>query len=448
MDQPNFILISADNLGFGDWGCFGSTDHRTPHTDRMATEGMRLTHFYSSSGVCTPSRASLMTGCYSQRVGLHVGGDGSCVLMPLDSKGLHPDEIAIARLLSDAGYATACVGKWHLGDQKAFLPTSHGFDSYFGVPYSDDMTPRDSQPAWPPLPLMRDQSVIEAPVDRDYLTKRYADETVRLIHEHKDRPFFIYLAHSMPGSTKRPFASPDFQGASDNGPYGDSIEEMDWATGQILNALKECGIDERTMVMTTSDHGCVHHEPNQGSTGPLKGWGYDTSEGGMRPPCVVRWPGQIPVGSECQQITSVMDILPTFASLAGIETPDDRIIDGHDISALLHAQPDATSAYDERGFFYYQMSQLQAVRSGPWKLYLPLQEKLVGISGIKEPCAAELYNICDDITETQEVSAEYPDIVARLMVLADAAREDLGDLDQLGSGQRAAGWVDDPQPCV
>src|SRR5690606_30785523 len=260
MSKPNLIILFADNLGYGDWGCFGSATHRTPHTDRMAAEGMRLTHFYAASPVSTPSRPGLMTGCYPRRVGLHRGGYGNCVLMPMDPKGLAPSEITIARLLKDAGYATACIGKWHLGDQKPFLPTRHGFDSYFGIPYSDDMTPRPSQPHWPPLPLMRDERVVEAGVDRNELTRRYTEEAVRFIHAHKDRPFSLYLPHAMPGSTTRPFASAAFQNRSANGPYGDAIEEMDWSTGQILRALAEAGIDERTLVMTTSDHGPIPND--------------------------------------------------------------------------------------------------------------------------------------------------------------------------------------------
>ena len=446
--QPNFILISADNLGYGDWGCFGSTHHRTPHTDRMAAEGMKLTHFYSCSGVCTPSRAGLMTGCYPRRNQMHRGGYGTCVLMPIDSKGLHPSEVTVADVLRGAGYATACVGKWHLGDQPPFLPTRHGFDSYFGIPYSDDMVPGEHARPCPPLPLMRDEKVIEAGVDRNLLTKRYTEEVVRLIRAHRDRPFFIYLAHAMPGSTTRPFASEAFAGKSDNGPYGDSIEEMDWSTGQILDALRETGLDDKTLVMTTSDHGPVRHDPPQGTAAPLKGFGYDTSEGGMRPPCIVRWPGQVPAGAQCAEVTSVLDILPTFAGLAGAAPPTDRTIDGHDISALLRGEAGARSAYDDAGFFYYMIDQLQAVRVGVWKLYLPLEEKLISLSGKTAPSAAELYNLRDDVGEAHNLAAEHPNIVVRLTALAEQARAVLGDRSRAGRGQRAGGWVDDPQPCV
>lgn len=412
----------------------------------MAAEGMRLTHFYSTSGVCTPSRASLMTGCYPRRVGLHLGGYNTCVLMPLDRKGLHPSETTVARVLRDTGYATGCIGKWHLGDQAPFLPTRHGFDSYFGIPYSDDMTPREKYPPgwpeWPALPLMRDETVIEAGVDRDYLTKRYTAEAVQFIRRHRDEPFFLYLAHAMPGSTDRPFASPDFQDRSANGRYGDSIEEMDWSLGQIMDTLRALGLDERTLVINTSDHGALQFDPPQGSTAPLKGWAYDTSEGAMRPPCIAWWPGQIPAGTKCDEVTSTMDILPTFARWAGCEPP---AVDGHDIRSFLRNKPGVKSAYDETGFFYYMISQLQAVRAGPWKLYLPLKEKVQNLSLELAPSSVALFNLREDIAETRNVAAQHPDIVTRLTAMAERARQDLGDRGVQGRGQRAAGWIDDVQ---
>jgi len=443
--MPNFIVVYLDNLGYGDLGCYGSTVHHTPNVDRMAAEGMRFTDFYSCSGVCTPSRASLMTGCYPRRVNLHENADGFAVLRPVDRKGLNPDEVTVARLLQDAGYATACIGKWHLGDQPPFLPTRHGFDYYFGIPYSDDMTARPQFPEWPPLPLMRNEEVIDAPVDRDYLTKRYTEETCRFIREHKDERFFIYLPHAMPGSTDRPFASPEFQGKSANGPYGDSVEEMDWSTGEILRTLQELGLDEDTLIIWTSDNGATKQAPPQGSNAPLKGWGYDTSEGAMRMPCVMRWPGKIAAGQVCEQITTTMDVLPTLAALAGTAPPPDRPIDGHDLRPLLF-EGATTSPYDDEGFLYYFMGQLQAVRSGPWKLYLPLAGKLLGTSRKTAAVSAELYNLRDDIGEEHEVSGENPEVVQSLLALAERGREELGDLDRPGRGQRPAGWVEHPTP--
>ena len=451
MDRPNVIVMLMDNLGYGDLGCYGSRQHRTPHIDQLAREGVRFTSFYSTSGVCTPSRASLMTGCYPRRVNLHVGGQDLVVLFPCDPKGLNPDEITIARLLKEQGYATACIGKWHLGDQPPFLPTRHGFDEFFGVPYSEDMVPHERRPHWPPLPLMRNETVIEAPVDRDYLTKRYTQESVRFIKKNKDRPFFLYLPHAMPGSTARPFASPSFQKRSANGPYGDSIEELDWSTGEIMKTLKELNLDDRTLVIWTSDNGAVRHSPPQGSNAPLRGWGYDTSEGAQRMPFIVRWPGSVPAGVVRHELTTMMDILPTVVRLAGSQPPHDRIIDGHDIWSILLGEPDAESPYDDLGFFYYYMGQLQAVRSGPWKLYLPLEQTLNNLHGDyskAEKAEAELYDVHNDPGETQEVAAERPAIMERLLALAEKAREDLGDWNREGANQRPAGWVGKPTPRV
>lgn len=252
---PNVVLIVCDNLGHGDLGCTGSTLHRTPHVDRLAAEGTRFTSFYVASGVCTPSRASIMTGCYPRRLNMHVSDRNGAVLQPVAKKGLNPAETTIAEVLKGEGYATACIGKWHLGDQPEFLPTRQGFDEFFGIPYSDDMT-RDKKPdEWPELPLMHGERVIEAPVDRDTLVQRCTTEAVDFIERHCDQPFFVYLPHTMPGSTAHPFASSDFKGKSKNGDYGDSVEELDWSTGEILAALRRLNLDDRTLVVWTSDNG-------------------------------------------------------------------------------------------------------------------------------------------------------------------------------------------------
>jgi len=448
-DRPNVIVMLMDNLGYGDLGCCGSALHRTPHLDQLASEGLRFTSFYSVSGVCTPSRAGLMTGCYPRRVNMHNSGSNLCVLTPVDSKGLSTDEITIARLLKGLGYATACVGKWHLGDQLPFLPTRHGFDTFFGCPYSEDMAPSEMFPDRPPLPLMRDERVIEAPVDRDHLTRRYTEEGVRFIRENKDRPFFLYLPHAMPGSSMESFASPAFRGRSANGVYGDAIEELDWSAGQIMETLKELGLDEKTLVIWTSDNGAVEHDPRQGSNAPLRGWGYDTSEGGQRVPCIARWPGVIPAGRVTDELATMMDILPTVARFAGGQEPQDRIIDGHDIRPILLGEPDACSAYDEEGFFYYHREQLQAVRAGAWKLYLPLDHKLRNLGHNYDkalPSEVELYDVRNDVSETRECAAERPEIVASLTALAEKARADLGDWDREGANQRPAAFVDHPTP--
>ena len=449
MDKPNVIVMLMDNLGYGDVGCYGSALNRTPNIDRLAREGVRLTSFYSSSGVCTPSRASLMTGCYPRRINMHVSGSNLCVLFPSDRKGLNPAEKTIASLLRDQGYATACIGKWHLGDQDPFLPTRHGFDRFFGCPYSEDMVPGPAHPDWPPLPLMRNETVIEAPADRAMLTRRYTEESIRFIRENKDRPFFLYLPQAMPGSTDRSFSSPGFQGRSANGPYGDCVEELDWSAGEIMACLKELDLDEKTLVIWTSDNGAVGWNPRQGSNAPLRGWGYDTSEGGQRVPCIARWPGRLPAGVVRDDVTTMMDILPTAAALAGTRPPADRTIDGHNMLLILTGQPGARSAYDETGFFYYYREQLQAVRSGPWKLYLPLDQKLNNLGGSlagAKPSAAELYDVRNDPGETRNVAAEQPDGVRRLLALAEHARESLGDLGREGADQRPAGWVEKAYP--
>lgn len=447
-ERPNVILVLCDNLGNGDVRSFHPQSlHRTPNLDRMAAEGRRFTSCYAASGVCTPSRAALMTGCYPQRVNLHESATGGLVLQPVAARGLHPQETTLAEVLQAAGYATAIIGKWHLGDQPEFLPTRQGFDRFFGIPYSDDMT-RDKKPdVWPELPLMRDERVIEAPVDRDYLTQRYTEEAIAWIEAERDRPFFLYLPQAMPGSTADPHASPAFKDKSANGHWGDSVEELDGSMGRILAALKRLGLDEKTLVLWTSDNGAPQRNPPQGSNAPYRGWGYTTSEGAMRVPMIARWPGVIPAGGECRELCSLMDLLPTLAHLAGAALPQTRI-DGHDIRPLLLGTPGAVSPSDAGGFFYYHQHQLQAVRSGPWKLHLPLPAKL-GTGGRKGPAvgqALQLFNVRDDVAETREVSSGNADVVLRLLQLAETARADLGETGRPGRGQRPAGFVERPTP--
>lgn len=441
---PNLVLILCDNLGYGDVGCFGSTLHRTPHLDRMAAEGMRLTDFYVASGVCTPSRAAIMTGCYPRRVNLHVSDTNGLVLQPVSPKGLHPDERTLAEILKDAGYATACIGKWHLGDQPEFLPTRQGFDEYLGIPYSDDMTPREGKP-WPPLPLLKGEEVIEAGVDRNLLTRRYTEASIEFIEEHQDEPFFLYLPHAMPGSTREPFASDRFRGKSANGAYGDSVEELDWSTGEILSALERLGLDEKTLVIWTSDNGAPRRNPPQGINIPLRGWGYDTSEGAMRVPAIVRWPGHVPQGVSCSELCTAMDLLPTFAALAGAALPEGTQLDGRNIWPLLSGHPEASSPHE--AFYYYAGTQLQAVRSGDWKLYLAVET----LPGSRRPPMKEtpaLFNLATDLAEETNLVSSHPQVVKRLMTLAESARKDLGDADREGVGQRPAGWVDHVTPRV
>jgi arylsulfatase A len=432
-DKPNFVIIFCDDLGYSDIGCFGSTLHRTPNIDRMAEQGTKFTSFYVTSGVCSPSRSSLMTGCYPRRINLHQDHRGAWVLFPRGQRGLNPDEITIAEVLKGAGYATAIVGKWHLGDQPPFLPTRHGFDSYFGIPYSNDMghDSREKPYRYPPLPLLRNEQVIESEPDQRYITQRYTEEAVKFIEANKDGPFFLYLPHTMPHWPQ--YASEKFAGKSNNGKWGDTVEEIDWSTGVILDKLKQLGIDEKTLVIFTSDNGGAmqHGSHNE----PLKGGKGSTFEGGQRVCNVMRWPGKIPAGRSCDELLTSMDILPTFAGLAGTSSPDDRIIDGKDVSDILLDKPGATSPHE--AFYYYFKDQLECVRSGKWKL------RVAQVRGGENAKLPQLYDLEADIGETTDVSDQHPDIVARLQKLADAARADLGDGDKPGANQRPAGHVDD-----
>ncbi|MCD6393259.1 MAG: sulfatase [Planctomycetes bacterium] len=436
---PNFIVIFCDDLGYGDIGCFGSKKHRTPNIDRMAAEGMRFTSFYVTSGVCSPSRSSLMTGCYPRRVNMHQDHNNLCVLFPRGKKGLNPSEITIAEVLKQKDYATACVGKWHLGDQPEFLPTRQGFDYYYGIPYSNDMGGKKGGKR-PPLPLMRNETVIEAPANQRTLTKRYTGEVVKFITANKDKPFFVYLPHTMPHMPI--FSSGDFAGKSANGKFGDAVEEIDWSTGRILETLKQLGIDKNTLVVFTSDNGAARGPG--GSNLPLSGWKGSTMEGGMREPCVMRWPGKIPAQTSCDELAITMDLLPTFAKLARTKAPADRIIDGRDIGALMFGAKNAETPHE--AFYYYQMDQLQAVRSGKWKLYPPLKPrkrnwgKPIGDTGL------ELYDLKADIAEKNNVADKHPNVVKRILALVEKARVDLGDTARPGANQRPAGMVVTPKP--
>jgi len=444
---PNIVLIFVDNLGNGDIGCFGSTLHRTPNIDRLAAEGTKFTSFYVASGVCSPSRAALLTGCYPRRVNLHVSGNNGAVLRPLDTKGLHPEEITIAEVLKPRGYATGIFGKWHLGDQREFLPTRQGFDYFFGLPYSDDMTKNKSPDTWPELPLMRNEEVIEAPPDRDYLVKRTTEEVIAFIEKNQRRPFFAYIPHTMPGSTPHPFSSPAFKGKSRNGVYGDSVEELDWSTGEIMRTLKRLGLDENTLVIWTSDNGAVKRTPQQGSGAPYRGFSYDTTEGAMRMPCVMRWPGRIPAGKTNDELCSTMDLLPTFARLAETPGPSKRI-DGRDIRSLLFGEPNAKSHWNETGYAFYAREDLQAIRADQWKLYLPASDTTRNQAKKSAPATAQLFDVRTDVHEDKEVSAQNPAVVARLLKLADNIRAEIGDGQRTGPGQRPAGHVANPRPLL
>lgn len=457
--QPNFVVVLCDNLGYGDTEPFGSEIHRTPNLTRMAAEGRKLTHFYASAGVCTPSRASFMTGCYAQRVGLHHTPRDGLVLRPVSPYGLNSDETTIAEVLRDGGYATALIGKWHLGDQPEFLPTRHGFDSYFGIPYSDDMTEdrgrnqsRFDGQLWPPLPLMENERVIEAPVDRNLLTKRYTERALAFIAENSARPFFLFLSHAMPGSERLPFASKAFRGKSRNGPWGDAVEELDWSTGLILDRLEELGLAKRTLVLWTSDNGApLAREAGslaRGSNRPLYGRGYTTAEGGFRVPAIAWWPGNIPGGTATEELMSLIDMLPTLASLAGLEPPAGSVIDGLDVSDALLARGSGRSPRSE--LLYFDQDELHAVRSGPWKLFLPLQAPSSRHPrfGPEDPGRPLLFNVVEDPGSAHDLSGQRPETVSQLTAIADRARADLGDRGRRGAGQRSPGTVDAPRPAI
>ncbi len=431
-EQPNIVLIFIDDMGYGDLGCYGSTKNRTPRLDQMAEEGMRFTDFYVAASVCSPSRAGLMTGCYPKRVGLEAGTK-FVVLMPEDPMGLNPDEITLPEILQTQGYETMLVGKWHLGDQPPFMPTNHGFDSYFGLPYSNDHysgrvyakhLPKRFENGFNPLPLMRNNEILEKDPDQSTLTARYTEEAVQFIRKNKDQPFFLYLSHMYVHTPLFPAA--EFRAKSRNGAYGAEVEQIDHSTGVVLDTLKELGLDENTLVIFTSDNGS---RGGGGSNKPLKGRKGQTWEGGMREPCLMRWPGTIPSGSTCSELTTAMDFLPTFAKLAGGSAPDDRIIDGHDIRDLMTGVPEAATSYE--AFFYYRQNILEAVRSGKWKLHLKLKQ---------------LYDLEADIGEKRNLYTANPDVVGKLKQLADEIREDIGDKNTRGKNVRPAGTVANPVP--
>jgi arylsulfatase len=399
--KPNFIVIFTDDQGYADVGCFGAEGFETPNLDRMAAEGAKFTSFYSAAPVCSPARAALLTGCYPMRVSI------PRVLFPRDNIGLNPNEITIADILKARGYATCCIGKWHLGHLPEFLPTRQGFDYYFGIPYSNDMKP---------VVLIEGEETIEVKPDQSRLTRRYTEKAVEFIKKNKDRPFFLYLPHTMPHVPL--YASDAFKGKSKQGLYGDVIMEIDWSVGQILKTVKQLGIDDKTVVIFTSDNGpWLSKGDHGGCAKPLRDGKFATYEGGMREPAIMRWPGKIPAGMVCSEMATTMDFLPTFAKLAGARVPADRTIDGKDIWALM-TDPKAKTPYKE--FFYYFERQLGAVRSGNWKLVL---ERKRGSRRI----AAGLYNLGEDIGEQNDVSAQHPEIVRRLTALADKIREDIGD---------------------
>ncbi|HOD82266.1 MAG: Arylsulfatase [Planctomycetes bacterium ADurb.Bin126] len=444
--RPNVVLVFIDDMGYGDIAPFGNKQWKTPHLDKLAAEGMKFTSFYATP-VCSMSRACLLTGCYNVRVS--VPG----VYFPNIQKGLHPDEVTLAEIVKPQGYATMCIGKWHLGHRDEFLPTSQGFDAYFGIPYSNDMTidPKHarlagdcvfregltaddarSKTARNRVPLMRGREVIEYPTDQSTLTKRYTEEAVKFIRSNKDKPFFLYLPHTM---VHYPLAASEaFRGKSGGGLLGDAIEEIDWSMGQIMAAIREAGIDSKTLVIFTSDNGAA-----AGSSAPWRGKKGSIYEGGVREPCIMRWPGRIPAGTSCPQIAGNIDMLPTLAALVGTPLPEGRTLDGRDIRSLMFAA-DAAAVRDTH-LYYTRAGQLGAIRQGDWKLVLTddrpkprktakndkapkAEKKDQSAKAAKSalPFGAALFNLAKDPGETTDVSAENGEVVARLK--AEAQRRD------------------------
>ena len=458
--RPNFVVIFADDLGYGDLGCYGSKTIKTPRLDRMAAEGMRFPDFYAQP-VCGPSRAAIMTGCYPVRVATH---QNQVEIMPR----LHTKEVTIAEALKDAGYTSAAIGKWHLAGQNQkdysvdHLPRKQGFDVFFGTPGSNDAI----------VTLLRGEEVVEQEADMSTLTQRYTDEAIAFIRQNKQRPFFLYLAHTMPHTKLA--ASAQFRGKSAGGLFGDVVEELDWHVGRLLDALKAEGLDDSTYVIFTSDNGpwfldrhlVAPDDPKTrgpqgalkypftqrdergahgGSAGPLRGYKTSAWEGGFRVPCIVRAPGRVPAGRVCNELATTLDLLPTFVRLAGIKMERDRVIDGHDIAALWHGEAGAKSPTKE--FYFYQRHRLRAVRAGEWKLHLPGPEDELWSIYLKpaESAAIErplLFNLASDVGETTDVSSRHPDVVKHLLAVAERARDDLGDVDRIGKGARYF----DPEP--
>ncbi len=438
---PNFVVILIDDMGYGDVGPFGSKRNRTPNLDRMAREGMTLTSFYAAP-LCTASRAQVLTGCYAKRVSM------PSVLSPVSATGLGPAELTIAELLKRRGYATACFGKWHLGDQPPYLPTRRGFDHYLGLPYSNDMggsgRPNDKRP---PLPLVRDDRVVEVvtPEGQDELTRRYTEEAVGFLRDNKDHPFFLYLPHTAVHVPIHP--GPRFKGTSHNGRYGDWVEEVDWSVGRVFDTLRDLHLAENTLVFFTSDNGpWLQKGGDGGSADPLRNGKGSTWEGGMREPALAWWPGKVPAGSHCAAVAATLDLLPTLVKLAGGEVPVGRTIDGRDIWPLLSG---ASRESPHEALYYFLDRNLEAVRSGPWKLRLAGASE--GVFAKKfDPTDAEhrnarLYNLDQDIGETTDVAGQHPEVVRRLQGLADGMDADLGK-KKLGPGVRPAAKVADPKP--
>ncbi|NDD64974.1 MAG: arylsulfatase [Acidobacteria bacterium] len=427
-NPPNIVLIYADDLGYGDLGSYGARGYQTPNLDRMAAEGIRLTSFYVATAVCSASRAALLTGAYPNRIGIRGALDHSARI------GLSPDEETIAELLKRRGYATAIYGKWHLGHLPPFLPTRHGFDEYYGLPYSNDMWPNHPQSKnyYPELPLIEGEEVVRLNPDQSRLTTDYTTRAVSFIERNQQRPFFLYLPHTMPHVPL--FVSERFRGKSEQGLYGDVIEELDWSVGEILKTIARLGLDRRTLVVFTSDNGpWLPYGNHAGSSGGLREGKGTAWEGGVRVPFIARWPGRIPAGLVSRAPLMTVDLLPTFARLAGTKPDGRRIIDGLESWAVLAGKGSRSSATRPR--YFYWLDELHAVRRDRWKLHLPHPYRHLqtagrdGKPGRDETHRTELalFDLDIDPAESNNVAASNPAVVKLLMADVEEARRDLGD---------------------
>ncbi len=418
--KPNLVILFADDLGYGDLGCYGHPTMRTPHLDRMAVEGVRFTQFYAAAPVCTPSRAALLTGRLPIRSGL------TRVLFPYSDGGIQDNEVTIAEALKPAGYATACVGKWHLGHLPQYLPTRHGFDRYFGIPYSNDMArPFATGPRYnpgPPLPLMRNEEIIETNPDQAELTPRYTAEATAFIRDaaRARKPFFLYLPYTFPHVPL--FASARFQGKSARGLYGDVVEEIDWSVGEILGALRHNKVDRDTLVMFTSDNGpWLIKKEEGGSAGLLREGKGSTWEGGMREPFLARWPGRIPAGTVSAEFGSTMDLFPTCLAAAGLPLPPGIAYDGQDLGPYLRREKSGREAL----LYYYSDTELRAVRKGPWKLHVASNAPWDGPPGVQKHDPPLLFHLLHDPSERYDLAAKHPDVVRELLGAIEEHRRTL-----------------------
>jgi arylsulfatase A len=412
---PNFVILIADDLGYGDLGCYGHPTIRTPHLDGMAARGIKLSQFYAAH-LCTPSRAALLTGRLPIRSGLNQ------VLFPTSTGGIPDSEISLAEALKARGYATMCVGKWHLGQSPAHLPTRHGFDRYFGIPYSNDMDVKKS--GHPPIPLLRDETIVEQPVKQETLTLRYTREALSFIRDHPvakgAQPFFLYLAYTFPHIPLH--AGKAFRGKSPRGLYGDVVEEIDWSVGQILAALRHEGLAESTLVVFTSDNGpWLIQQLNGGSAGLLREGKGSTWEGGMRVPCLAWWPGTIAPGRFVSEVASELDLFPTCLDLAGAKIPQDRLYDGVSLVPVLRGSGPSSRT----DIFYYYGSELFALRRGPWKLHLKTINPAAGEEKPKVYDPPLLYHLMRDPSERLNVAVQHSDVIQQLLKDIEKHRRDV-----------------------